>query len=328
MPLLESSSYHAPLWLPGGHAQTIFPSLFRKIPDLPFTRIRIATPDDDVILADVLQAGKRKEREVVILSHGLEGDSRRKYIRGMCRAFAARGWDCLARNFRGCGGEMNRTPGLYHSGMTEDLHAVVGHCLGEGYERIMLVGFSMGGNQVLKYLGEAPDRVPAEVVAAAAFSVTCNLPGAARELDRPGNAVYMHYFLRTLRRKVRLKHARYPDLYPLDGLERMRTFAEFDNQYTAPVHGFSSAADYWEKAASLPHLHRIRVPALLVNALNDPFLSPGCYPVDVARNNACLFLETPGEGGHVGFTSPLGKEAYWSETRAVKFFSEILGNSP
>ena len=330
MPLL-SSSYAAPVWLPGGHAQTIFPSLFRSLPEVPFTRTAIPTPDGDRIVLDTLLAGERQTREqrgVVILSHGLEGNTHRKYMRGMCRACAAQGWDTVARNFRGCGGEPNLTPGLYHSGQTIDVHTTVLHCLTLGYERIALAGFSMGGNQVLKYLGEDPAGVPAQVVAAAVFSVPCDLPGAARVLDEPGNAVYMRYFLKSLREKVRQKHALYPELYPLEGLEAMRTFAEFDGQYTAPVHGFASARDYWERGACLPHLPRIAVPTLLVNAQNDPFLSEGCYPVDTARQSESLFLEMPAGGGHVGFTSRLSfsmsEALYWSETRAVEFLRPYL----
>ena len=324
MPLQSGSSYAAPAWLPGGHAQSIFPLLFRKIPELPFKRSTIPTPDGDRIALDTLQAGEKQSRSVVILSHGLEGNSRRKYMRGMCRIFAAQGWDSVARNFRGCGGEPNLTPGLYHSGQTEDIHTTVIYCLELGYERIALVGFSMGGNQILKYLGENPDRSPPQLVAAVAFSVPCHLPGSAAVLDQPGNAVYMRYFLQSLRKKVRQKHAVYPKLYPLGGLEAIHTFAEFDGQYTAPIHGFASARDYWEKAACLPHLPHIARPSLLVNARNDPFLSAGCYPVDTARQSRFLFLEMPDNGGHVGFTSRLGEAAYWSETRAVEFFKQFL----
>lgn len=323
MPVLPHSFYRAPRWLPGAHAQTIFPSLFRRIEPLPFVRSRLETPDGDCILIDTLPAGPARARTVVILSHGLEGNSRRKYIRGMCRVFIALGWDCISRNFRACGGEMNRLPGMYHSGQTDDIHAVARHAVESGYEAVVLVGFSMGGNQTLKYLGENPDRVPPEVRGAAVFSVPCDLTGAAAVLDRPGNAIYMRHFLRTLRKKVRIKHARYPDLYPLDGLDAMRTFGEFDNQYTAPVHGFASAADYWKRAACLPHLERIRVPALLVNAKNDPFLSPECYPVRAAMKNEALTLEVPEEGGHVGFCSGLGERDYWSEQRAAAFFSSL-----
>ena len=323
MPVLPNSSYRAPLWLPGAHAQTIFPSLFRRIAALPFVRSRLETPDGDSILLDTLRAGASRSRTAVILSHGLEGDSRRKYIRGMCRVFTALGWDCVSRNFRSCGGEMNRLPGMYHSGQTDDIHAVVRHVIGLGYEAVVLVGFSMGGNQTLKYLGEDPDRVPPQVRGAAVFAVPCNLPGAALALDRRDNAIYMRYFLRSLREKGRIKHVTYPELYPLEGLDAMRTFAEFDNRYTARVHGFASARDYWERTACLPHLENIRVPALLVNAKNDPFLSPQCFPARSAMKNDALFLEMPEEGGHVGFCPPLGSRDYWSEQRAAAFFTSL-----
>ena len=323
MPVLPHSSYTAPVWLPGGHAQTIFPSLFRRIEPLPFARSRLETPDGDCILIDTLLAGPAPARTVVILSHGLEGDSRRKYIRGMCRVFTALGWDCVSRNFRACGGELNRLPGMYHSGQTDDIHTVVRHVITAGYEAVLLVGFSMGGNQTLKYLGEEPERVPDQVRGAAVFSVPCHLPGAAVVLDKPGNTVYMRYFMRTLRKKVRIKHALFPELYPLDGLDSIHTFREFDNRYTAPVHGFASASDYWERAACLPHLGGVRVPALLVNAKNDPFLSAQCYPVSAAERNPALTLEMPEHGGHVGFCSTPGKGSYWSEERAAAFFSSL-----
>jgi predicted alpha/beta-fold hydrolase len=320
MPRHTHSSYSAPWWLPGGHAQTIFPSLFRRVETPPFERSRLVLPDRDVLLLDTLRAGRERSRTVVVLSHGLEGNSGRAYMRGMCLAFAAAGWDSAARNFRACGGEMNYAPGMYHSGQTDVLLCVVRHGIDTGYERVLLVGFSMGGNQTLKYLGEDPARVPEQVRGAAAFSVPCNLPGAARVLDQRRNALYMRYFLRTLREKVRRKHPLYPELYPLDGLDSIRTFAEFDQRYTAPAHGFSSAEDYWEKAACLPHLRKIRVPALLVNAVNDPFLSPACYPAAIAGENPFLTLEMPKDGGHVGFTPRSGRGEYWSETRARAFF--------
>lgn len=324
MPIIEYSDYTAPRWLPGGHAQTIFPSLFRRAPDLPFVRSRLATPDNDCILLDSVRAAATRSEAALVLSHGLEGDSRRKYIRGLAQACLKLGIDCLSRNFRACGGEMNRAPGMYHSGQTDDLHLVVEHCLALGYRRVFLAGYSMGGNQVLKYLGENPGRVPPEVTGAAVFSVPCDLPGSAKVLDLPENAIYMRYFLRTLRQKVRAKHADYPDLYPLDGLEAMRTFAEFDNAYTAPVHGFASAADYWEKASSLPHLVNIRVPVLLVNARNDPFLSPGCFPLAAAVASPYLFLETPLQGGHVGFPGADRQGLYWSDRRGAAFFRDLL----
>lgn len=319
MPLLSTSTYKAPAWLPGSHAQTIFPSLFRKVPEVPMKRLRFNTPDQDFLNLDLLMAGEARSDTVVILSHGLEGDSRRKYMVGMSLALVPLGWDCVSRNFRCCGGEINMSPKMYHSGETNDLHSVIEYCLRQGYSRVMLIGFSMGGNQVLKYLGEAPGRVPEAVKAAVVFSVPCDLPGTARELDRFRNRIYMEYFLKTLRQKIKYKNIRYPEYYRLQGLDRIHTFAEFDNRYTAPVHGFSSAQDYWQRASSLPYLSKIRIPTLMVNALNDPFLSARCFPLKQAEHSAYFYFEAPDEGGHVGFTSPMGEKRYWSERRAASF---------
>lgn len=322
MPVVFSSSYRAPWWLPGGHAQTIFPTVFRRVPDLPFERTYLDLSDGDCIGLDWVYA-KKKSRAVLLLSHGLEGDSRRKYIRGMCLAALELGMDCVARNFRCCGGTTNRLPGMYHSGQTLDIRDTVTFCLAQGYESVFLVGYSMGGNQTLKYLGEEGKAIAPQVRAAAVFSVPCDLPGAAKVLDLPKNSIYMRNFMRTLKEKVRRKHAAYPGLYPLDALDAMRTFAEFDAAYTAPVHGFLSAEDYWTKASSLPWLTKITVPTLVVNARNDPFLSSGCYPTALAKASAGVFLEMPEQGGHVGFT--LARSGpYWSERRAIEFFRPYL----
>ncbi|MDL2316932.1 alpha/beta fold hydrolase [Desulfovibrio sp. OttesenSCG-928-A18] len=330
MPVLEESDYRPPRWLRGGHAQTVFPALFRRLPEPVREQLRIDTPDKDFFELDIVRAaacahapcgpGRPASDTAVIVSHGLEGHARRAYMRGMCLAFASTGWDSVCRNMRSCGRQMNKGPGMYHSGQTDDIHSTVRYCLDVGYRRLFLVGFSMGGNQTLKYLGEEPERVPPELAGAAVFSVPCHLPGAAGELDKPRNRMYMWYFMRSLRQKVRAKHAVYPELYPLEGLEGIRSFAEFDNRYTAPVHGFASAGDYWEKASALPFLGRIRVPVLLVNARNDPFLSPQCSPVSIAADSDTLFLEQPEQGGHVGFTPAGGGDLYWSEKRALEFF--------
>ena len=323
MPLVHASTYKAPVWLPGGDAQTMYPPLFRRLSPLFHETKRVATPDGDWFSLDHYRAEKAEPRQVVILSHGMEGSNKGGYIIGMCQAFLAAGWDCFARNFRACGGTMNALPGMYHSGQTEDLHTAITLALKEGYTRIALVGFSMGGNQVLKYLGEAPKRVPPEVAGAVAFSVPCDLHGCALELARPKNKLYMHYFMRTLREKVRAKHRDYPASYPLEGLDAIRSFQEFDDRYTAPVHGFTSAHDYWSKSSCLPVLEGIRIPTLLVNAQNDPFLSPSCFPASLARAHPFLTVEFPLQGGHVGFVPSGPRGRYWSEKRAVDFIASI-----
>lgn len=322
MPVLEKCGYKAPFWLPGGNAQTIGPRIACFVPRLPFVREQLELEDGDFILLDWLFASGRAESpasKLVILSHGLEGDSTRSYMRAMAIAMAGRGWDVASRNFRGCGGPMNRLPVLYHSGETADLDAVVRHAEARGYAHIALVGFSMGANQVLMYLGKTPEAVPASVRRAAAVSVPCDLTGCSVELSRPRNRIYMEYFLRTLRDKMREKHARFPELFDIEGLDGMKTFKEFDGRFTAPLGGFSSAEDYWEKASSLPYLGRIRLPSLVVNAANDPFLSESCYPVEEAGANPHLYLLAPAQGGHVGFPTLAGKRVGWLEHTVADF---------
>ena len=223
MPVVNHSSYNSPIWLRNGHLQTIWPVLFRNPPLPSLWRERLETPDGDFIDIDHIPAcaGIRSGR-VAILSHGLEGNSTRRYMLGMAEALNRRGWDVVARNFRGCSGEMNHTLPLYHGGETDDLHLVVQYCVSLGYGSIVLVGFSMGGNQTLKYLGERDRTIPSQVSAAVAVSVPCDMEGAAEVLSLPSRAPYMAYFLRTLRRKVKEKHSRFPDRIDIDGLSLQR----------------------------------------------------------------------------------------------------------
>ncbi|MDR3073100.1 MAG: alpha/beta fold hydrolase [Deltaproteobacteria bacterium] len=322
MPVLAGHTYKAPWWLPGGDAQTVWPRILRFVPRLPFMREELSLDDGDFIFVDWLlasgRAGKVSQR-LVILSHGLEGDSGRSYMRAMAAAFLRRGWDVAARNFRGCGGRMNRRPVLYHSGEVGDMDAVVRHAENLGYGTIALVGFSMGGNQVLKYLGERAQSLPASVVRGVGISTPCDLTGSSLALARPRNRPYMEYFLRTLRRKMREKHDAYPELFPLEGLEAIRDFKQFDDAFTAPLNGFADAEDYWRKASCLPYLGRVAIPALVLNARNDPFLSGSCYPVREAGDNPKLFLLMPETGGHVGFPTWTGRAVGWLEEAVADF---------
>ena len=208
-------------------------------------------------------------------------------------------------------------------GATEDLHTVVEYCRAQGYEQIALVGFSMGGSQTLKYLSEDPSRLPAQVKAAVAVSVPCELVSASERLAAPACRIYMEYFLRTLRQKMRAAAKLYPDFPSVEGLDAMRTFDEFDDRFTAPLNGFASARDYWTRNGCAQFLPRLATPSLLINAKDDPFMSPLCYPEDTARVNPCLWLEMPRWGGHVGFVTPAPE--YWSETRAATFLEEKCG---
>lgn len=220
----------------------------------------------------------------------------------MVNALMARGWDCLAWNFRGCGGEPNRTPRLYHSGSSDDLRVVVRHALGSGRHRqLAVVGFSLGGNVTLKFLGEEGAAIDPRIRCGAGVSVPCHLSSSCRVLARPVNRIYMRHFLRSLNAKAKAKARRFPGLLNTNRLNRNRTFHEFDDQITAPLHGFADAEDYYATSSSLEFLRSIAVPTLMLNALDDPFLSPRCYPRGAAEANPALTLETPRYGGHVGF---------------------------
>jgi uncharacterized protein len=316
---LIPSAYCPPWWLCHGHLQTLYPFFLRRVAPVHYRRERIATTDNDFLDLDWLHSGQKR---LAVISHGLEGSSRAKYVRGMGLALLEQGWDVLAWNFRGCSGEPNHCPRLYHSGVTDDLHTVLTHGLqAGGYAQAALVGFSMGGNQILKYLGEDPGKVPHQVRAAAVFSVPCDLEGAARAMARLENRIYMYRFLRSLRAKVREKNRRFPGLFDLNGLGDVRTFHEFDDRFTAPLHGFAGAPDYYSSSSAERFLESIAIPALLINAADDPFLSPTCFPRSLARSHPFLDLECPDHGGHVGFTAtgPL----YWSEARAVEFLKKF-----
>jgi len=316
MPLLGHSSYRAPPALPGGHLQTIFPAVFRRV--LPVTREaeRITTPDGDFLDLDWnREAGATR---LVIISHGLEGNSRNACIQGMARAFVRAGWDALAWSLRGCSGEPNRLLRSYHSGATDDLAAVIAHAAPR-YRTVSLVGFSLGGNITLKYLGEGADP---KVAGAVAFSVPCDLASSAIRLESLANRIYMQHFLSGLRVKILEKMSMFPGQVEIGGLTKMSTFREFDGAYTAPMNGFLSADDYWQRASSKPVLAGITVPALLVNALNDPFLPPACFPEEEAKASAAFHLETPRDGGHVGFAAFNLRGEYWSDSRAVSFLAQ------
>lgn len=323
MPVLTNHTYKAPFWLPGGNAQTIGPRVFCRLPRLSLFREHIETPDDDFFLVDwAFASGSPSKRsgKIAILTHGLEGDSTRSYMRAMALELTTSGWDVLLRNMRFCGSGINRQPPFYHSGETRDLGWCVELCEHRGYAHIGLVGFSAGGNQVLKYLGEQGAGLSSSVVSGVGISVPCDLTGCSVVLGQPSKKIYMEYFLKTLRGKIRQKHAMYPEIFPLEPLDTITTFKAFDDTYTAPLNGFKNAEDYWKKASSLPVLEAITVPALLLNARNDPFLSESCFPVAEATRNPNLFLLMPETGGHVGFPGPFGKiPGGWLEKTVAAF---------
>jgi predicted alpha/beta-fold hydrolase len=319
MPLVESD-YQPPLGFRNGHWQTIYASLFRRVPDVVYRREQIDTPDDDFLDLDWVKTGADR---VVILSHGLEGSTQRSYIRGMARALSQCRWDVIAWNYRGCGGTPNRQLRSYHSGATEDLEVVVQHALAMEYEQVALVGFSLGGNLTLKYLGERGAELDSRICAAATFSVPTDLDAGSAHLDGRSNWIYAKRFLVNLREKVRQKRTQYPDALPGYDEAAITSLRAFDDCYTAPLHGFADAADYYAQSSSKPFIADIAVPTLIVNAADDPFLPEACYPVGETRDHPHVFLETPARGGHVGFVAFHPDKMFWSEQRAIGFLDTV-----
>ena len=321
MPVVSSAYQGGPFYLFNGHLQTIIPGLFREVKNIVYRRERIFTPDGDFLDLDW---SENESKSLAILSHGLEGSADRPYIKGMVRAVNAAGLDALAWNFRSCGGEANKLLRSYHMGASDDLHLVVAHALGgKKYEQVHLIGFSMGGNITLHYLGKNPDEVPPEIKRAAVFSVPCHISSAAKKMASLENRVYMQRFLKSLHRKLTDKLAMMPDEMNLEGYHQLKTFPEFDDRFTAPIHGFKSAEDYYESCSSRQYLSQIRIPTLLVNAQNDPFLSPECFPVPEAEANPNFYLEMPRHGGHVGFTESFRKNKYYYDQRAMAFITAV-----
>jgi uncharacterized protein len=321
MPYIAHSTYRARGIFRNAHINTIYPALFRQVEGVHYERERVETPDGDFLDLDWSARGAER---LLLLLHGLEGNAQRHYVRGMARYFNQQGWDALALNFRGCSGEPNHQLRSYHIGETSDLGLVIRHVLSLGrYRTLVLVGFSLGGNVALKYLGEQPAAVPPEVKAAVVFSVPCEVVSANVEIDKWQNWPYRQRFMKSLNAKIAQKACLFPGQLSLPA-EPPRDFKGFDGMFTAPIHGFHSAEDYWRRNSSLQFLPAIERPALLVNARDDTFLSPACYPVALAEKQRHFYLESPRWGGHVGFVSQAGAPVYWPEKRAYEFV-EALG---
>ncbi len=317
MPLIKSN-YTSPFYLFNGHLQTIVPAIFYWGKKSPYTRERINTKDDDFLDIDWIQNGHKR---LALISHGLEGSSSAPYMRRLADSLSANNWDVLCWNFRGCSGELNRQPTFYHSGFTSDLDDVVHHAAKtKAYNSIFLIGNSVGGNITLKYLGEQSANILPEVKKAVVFSVPCDLESCAIELAKRSNYVYMRRFLVSLKHKIREKAKLFPVYFDLAPLSSITNFFSFDAVYTAPMFGFKDVHDYYNRASSKPFLNDIKVPTLMVTAINDPFLGKACFPYDVARQHQMLYLETPKTGGHNGF--PSLKQGYWPAKRAMAFWEE------
>lgn len=316
MPIVTKSDYQKPKWLFNGHLETIYPALFRKVKLASPVHERIDTLDSDFLDLDWY---KNNNPHLVIVSHGLEGSSDRPYMLGMAKAFFSAGFDVLTWNYRGCGPELNKNVIFYHSGATYDLDHVIEHAQ-KAYDSISLVGFSLGGNLTLKYLGEDRER-STKIKSAVAISVPLHLASSCEKISRKENFLYSRRFLKSLKKKVVDKSKNHPGEIPLEVLTNVKTLSEFDDFFTGPFHGFADAAEYYAMNSALFFLEGIDIPTLVLNAQNDPFLSPQCFPATLAEDLNQVWFEFPKYGGHVGFSSGKEGKPYYSEQRAVEFVS-------
>jgi predicted alpha/beta-fold hydrolase len=317
---IHTSTYQARWPFRYAHINTIYPALFRTVAAIPFQREQLDTPDGDFLDLDRWSQGSK---QLIIGLHGLEGSADRPYLRGLFRHFYRHGWDVLGMNFRSCSGRLNRKLRTYNMGESHDLYLTVQYAIAKGYTSILLAGFSLGGNVVLKFMGESGPTIPTAVKGAVVFSVPCHLPTAEEAIAHPRNFIYVRRFLSTLNQKMKSKVTHYPQ--QLQAPERLpRTFKDFDGQFTAPIHGYTNEKDYYHSCASIDFMPNICRPTLLINALDDTFLSPECYPHQMAEKNPYLHLETPMHGGHCGFYSPRPDGSYWTDRRALAFAQEMV----
>lgn len=314
MPLIPST-YQKPYFYFNAHIETIIPAVFRVVSGVNYQRKRLILEDNDFLDLDYLEGDNR----LVIISHGLEGSTHKGYIKGMAKYFHQKGYSVLAWNHRSCSGELNNLPRFYHSGATEDLRAVIQHVINEKkYTSIDLIGFSLGGNMTLKYLGEEGKNINAMIGKACVFSVPLHLSTCSKSLSKKSNWIYSTKFKRTLFKKVKAKSKKFPQEINPEHIKKIKTLFDFDNYYTAPLHNFEDAEDYYQKSSSLYWIDKIEIPTLIVNALNDPFLGSACFPYQLAEKLDKVYFEFPDTGGHCGFSN--GENGiYWSEKRVGSF---------
>lgn len=320
MPIIEST-YKAPYFFRNGFVATVYSGLIRKVKGLVQKRERITLPDGDFLDLD-WSYSEGKTQKLIIILHGLEGNAQRHYITGTAKLFNQNHIDAVSVNFRGCSGENNIAYRSYHSGDTADLEQVIQHILKTTtYSDIYIKGYSLGGNVTLKYLGENT-QIPEQIKAGIAVSVPCYLAGSAKELHTLKNKPFHDKFKFSLKEKLVTKKLQHPEKLKDTDITSIKTLYDFDNCYTSIAHGFKDASDYYEQSSSLQFLPNIQIPTLIINSLNDSFLSPECYPVKEAKNNPNLFLEMPKHGGHVGFIQFGG--FYYNEKRALEFIEQNL----
>ncbi len=328
MSRISELTYTPAWWVPGAHLQTLWGKLFRRASLVATRTERWTTDDDDELVLHRLDSpsGVTPVPPRLLVLHGLEGTIHSHYVRGMLAQASRRGWAADVLIFRGCGPQMNRGPRMYHSGETSDLDFVVRRLLREHPgQPLVLAGFSLGGNVMLKWLGEQGSRLPPRVRAAAAISVPFDLEGGARQVEHGFSRIYTRHFLRTLKVKARAKLRQFPSLFSGTRLEHARTLYEFDDAVTVPMHGFESAHHYYTESSSLQFLPAIRQPTLLIVSTDDPFLSTKARDgvAMVSSLNENVAVELLRSGGHVGFVSGRNpfRARYYAEERTMEFLA-------
>lgn len=317
-----AEAYVAPAWLPGGNLQTLYTAAFLRGPDIEYRRERWEWPDGDFVDADWVDADK-PDAPIVVLFHGLEGSSQSFYARDLMGALKRKGWRGVVPHFRGCSDEPNRLPRAYFAGDAAEIEAMLRRVkTAFPAAPIYAAGVSLGGNALLKWLGEAGDRAGELVDKAAGISAPLDMNAAGHALDSGFNrSVYTAHFLVSLKRKALHKAAQFPGLLDAPAIEAATTFQEYDTLVTAKLHGYEHAEDYWTRTSSKPGLKNIAVPTLVVNAKNDPFLPANALPSQ-AEVSASVTLEQPDEGGHVAFPGgPFPGNIDWLPNRLLEFFS-------
>ena len=315
-----SEPYRAPRWLRGGHAQTIYPAVFLRGQAPRYRRERWDTPDGDFIDLDFLD-GAPSGAPRVALFHGLEGSSSSHYAVALMRALKRASWNGVVVHFRGCSGEINRLPRAYHSGDAPEIAWVLAR-LAQAGRPLYAAGVSLGGNALLKWLGETGAAARAQLRAAAAVSAPLDLMAAGAALGQGLNLIYTRMFLSTLRRKSLDKLERFPGLFARERMLAARNLRQFDDVVTAPLHGYRDTDDYWTRASSKPVLAGVGLPTLVINAKNDPFL-PARHLPQPHEVSSMVCLEQPGEGGHVGFPGgAFPGNLDWLPQRLLAFFAE------
>jgi predicted alpha/beta-fold hydrolase len=319
---LNSAPFRWPWWLGNPHLQTFSARCFRRPEQQPLTLERWETPDGDFLRIHRIDG--REDKPVALLLHGLEGSARSNYIIGLAKRLGELAWSVVVMEHRSCGGEMNRARRMYHSGETTDLAFVIDTLTaGRPSTPIYVAGFSLGGNQTAKWLGEVGDSVSPNVKAAAVVSAPYDLATSGRRLDRGFHRTYVRHFLRTLIPKAAAKERQFPGCFDMQAIRRSTTFEAFDTHATAALHGFRDAADYYEKVSCGQFLPGIRRPTLLLSAADDPFNPSSTLPRESAAQSPFLHPQFPDRGGHVGFIRrDRGRRVgYWAEEQIVRFFS-------